>query len=432
MVGWSLYDFANTIYSMNILSLYLKRWIVEDLGREGLYYDIAFSGSMLLTGILMPALGAFSDHSGKKKLFLFLFTFFCCLSTGLLPLIPLSAFAVLLILFAASNFFYEGGMVFYNSLLYSVAEGEKARLISGVGVAWGYLGSIVGMILVLPAVTGSLFGQKIPGIEGYGKAGAFLPTAIFFFLFSIPLFLWVKERKSLLHEGKIKIKKAYQEVWQGIKETGKYPGVMRFIVADYFFEDAVATVILNIGIFSSLVLGFSDADLTVFLIVSTLSAMVGSFAIGKLSQGRSLKRLMFLIIWGWLLTLGLFIVVEDQVVIYLLGSALGVLLGGLWTVSRPLLAERVPREELGRFFGLYSLSGRAAAVFGPIIWGVTVYFFSPDRVAGKTLAAIFGLNEAQAAKLPYRCAVISLMIMMSIGLMIFRKLPERTQTFDDK
>jgi UMF1 family MFS transporter len=74
VVGWSLYDFANTIYSMNILSLYLKRWIVEDLGREGLYYDIAFSGSMLLTGILMPALGAISDHSGKKKLFLFLFS----------------------------------------------------------------------------------------------------------------------------------------------------------------------------------------------------------------------------------------------------------------------------------------------------------------------------------------------------------------------
>ncbi|MEW6014364.1 MAG: MFS transporter [Candidatus Zixiibacteriota bacterium] len=432
VVGWSLYDFANTIYSMNILSLYLKRWIVEDLGREGLYYDIAFSGSMLLTGILMPALGAISDHSGKKKLFLFLFTLFCCLSTGILPLIPLSAFALLLILFSVSNFFYEGGMVFYNSLLYSVAEGERARLISGVGVAWGYLGSIVGMILVLPAVTGTVFGLKIPGINGYGKAGAFLPTAVFFFLFSIPLFLWVKEQKNLIKKGSIRIKKAYQEVWQGIKETGKYPGVMRFIVADYFFEDAVATVILNIGIFSSLVLGFSDADLTVFLIISTLSAMVGSFLIGKLSQGRSLKRMMSSIIWGWLMTLGLFVVIENQVVIYLLGSALGIFLGGLWTVSRPLLAERVPREELGRFFGLYSLSGRAAAVLGPIIWGVTVYIFSPERTAGNALAAMFDLNGAKAAKLPYRCAVISLMIMMGIGLIIFRKLPERNQALHDK
>ena len=201
--------------------------------------------------------------------------------------------------------------------------------------------------------------------------------------------------------------------------------MLRFLVADYFFEDAVATVILNIGIFSSTVLGFTDENLTVFLIISTISAIFGSFMIGRISQDISLKKLMAAIIWGWIITLILFLMIENRVMVYVLGSVIGVLLGGLWTVSRPLLAEMVPRNELGRFFGLYSLSGRAAAVIGPLIWGVTVYMFSTSRKAGMILTDWFNLTEEAAVRLPYRLAIVSLIIMMVIGLIIFRKLPEK-------
>lgn len=410
---------------MNILSLYLKRWIVEDLGRDGLYYDIAFSASMLLTGLVMPALGSLSDHSGKKKLFLFLFTLSCCISVGIIPVVHAGQIMIVMLVFGLSNFFYEGGMVFYNSLLYSVSEGNHARFVSGVGVAIGYFGAVAGMILVLPFVTGKIFGIEIPGLSNGGKAASFLPTSILFLFFSIPIFLWVKERRNLLKSGKVNFRKAYSEVWDGIRNTKKYPGVMRFLVADYFLEDAVATVILNIGIFSSFVIGFTDSNLTLFLTISTISAMIGSYFIGLIAQKLSLKKMMTLIIWGWILILLLFILIENQFIIYFLGSMLGVLLGGLWTVSRPLLAEMVPHDELGRFFGLYSLSGRAAAVVGPVIWGVTVYLFAPSRPLGKIFSELLALTPESSAKLPYRFAVISLVVMITIGLIIFRKVPDR-------
>jgi UMF1 family MFS transporter len=428
VISWSLYDFANTIYSMNILSLYFKRWVVEDLGRDGLYYDITFSVSMLLTGILMPALGAISDHFQKKKLFLFLFTLSCCLSVGIIPLFPASLFIAVIMFFGLSNFFYEGGMVFYNSLLYSVSHGREARFVSGFGVALGYTGSIVGMILVLPWVTGGIFGLDLPGIDAGGKPGSFLPTAALFFIFALPAFICVKEESQSAVRTRIKIKSAYQEVWQALKDTKRYPGVLRFLIADYFFEDAVATVILNMGLYSSIVIGFSDSDLTIFLIISTISAMVGSFLIGRLSQAVSLKKTMSAIIWGWVVTLVLFLAIDNTTVIYILGSLVGILLGGLWTVSRPLLAEMVPKSELGRFFGLYSLSGRAAAVVGPVVWGVIVYVFNTSRPLGSALADAVGLTGEAAAKLPYRLAILSLVVMMSIGLFIFRKVPERGET----
>jgi UMF1 family MFS transporter len=334
-------------------------------------------------------------------------------------------FIIIIILFAISNFFYEGGLVFYNSLLYSVSEGKEARLVSGFGVALGYTGSILGMILVLPFVSGSVFGLEISFIEGGGKAASFLPTAVLFALFAIPTFLWVKEKKELIKNGKTEIKKAYQDVWEGIKNSKRYPGVMRFLIADYFFEDSVATVNLNIGIFSSLVLAFSDAELSIFLIISTISAMIGSFIIGKISQSFSLKKMMVSIIFGWIICLLVMVFAQSRLIIYITGSCIGVLLGGLWTVSRPLLAEMVPKNELGRFFGLYSLSGKAAAVIGPLVWGSVVYLFNPERPLGDFAVGLLGLTEDAATKLPYRLAVISLIFMMVIGLIIFRKLPEK-------
>lgn len=423
VIGWSMYDFANTIFSMNILSLYFKRWVVEDLNYDGLYYDLSYSGSMLLAGLIMPALGAISDQSNKKKIFLFLFTFACCLALGLIPLIPVSLIMAIVIVFGLSNFFYEGGLVFYNSLLYTVSDGKEARIVSGFGVALGYFGSLVGMILVLPFVTGGIYGLNISWIEGWGKTGSFLPTAILFFLFALPLFMTVKETERPPVKKSMGIRKAYTNVWEGIKDTKKYPGVLRFLIADYFFEDSVATVILNIGIFSSLVIGLSDTDINTFLIISTLSAMIGSYLIGRLSAKRSLKRCMSLVIWGWLFALTLFAFSENIIIIYLLGSVIGILLGGLWTLSRPLLAEMVPRHELGRFFGLYSLSGRSAAVIGPIIWGLLVFIFNPARPAGAFLSTFLNLSAEASAKLPYRIGVLSLVLIMATGLYIFRKVP---------
>ncbi len=431
VISWSMYDLANTIFSMNILSRYFKPWVVEDLGKDGLYYDIPYAASMLVAGLLMPALGALSDQSAKKKLFLLFFTVSCCLALGIIPLLPLSLFIIMVVLFAASNFFYEGGMVFYNALLYSVAEGTHARLISGFGVAMGYFGAMVGLILVAPFADGIVFGIDV---IGEGSAGVFLPTAIIFFILALPTFIWVKEKEWKRTKKKKSIKDAYRDVWEGIIETRKYPGVMRFLIADYFFEDSVATVILNIGVFSSIVLGLEGGSIDAFLITSTVSAMIGSLILGRLAKGFNLKSMMTSIIWGWIVVLILFIFIQNLYLIYVLGSITGILMGGLWTVSRPLLAEMVPLQELGRFFGLYALSGRAAAILGPIIWGTIVYVFSPERSAGIWLAGALSIPEEGRARLPYQLAIAALVIIMMIGLYIFRKVPKvghRVETIDE-
>jgi UMF1 family MFS transporter len=111
-------------------------------------------------------------------------------------------------------------------------------------------------------------------------------------------------------------------------------------------------------------------------------------------------------------------------VVWILGSVVGILLGGLWTTTRPLLAELVPRDELGRFFGLFSLSGRAAAVVGPLVWTAVVYLFQPGRPLGRAAIEMLNLDIEAAVALPYRAGVLSLVIMIVVGLIIFRKVPD--------
>ncbi len=390
VLAWSMYDFANTIFSMNIISLYLKRYIIEDLGKDDRYFDIPYALSMLFAALLLPALGAISDHSTKKKLFLFLFTMTCCISIGLMAFVPSSMFIMLIVLFIISNFSYEAGQPFYNSLLYSVADGKDARFVSGIGVAMGYIGSVLGMLIVLPFVTGSLFGLEIPFLEGGGKSASFLPTAFLFALFAVPLFLSVKE-KEVKETRKVTLIDGYKDVWDGVKSTKKYPGVLRFLIADYFFEDAVTTVILNIGIYCSIVIGLQETEITQFLIISTISAVAGSFILGKIAQYYSLKKMLHYIILGWIIALLCLVMTDNRSFVWILGSVVGVLLGGLWTTSRPMLGELVPHNELGKFFGLFSLSGRAAAIVGPLVWTTVVYLFNSERFLGIKTAELFNL-----------------------------------------
>ena len=427
VIGWSLYDFANTIYSMNIVSIYLKRYIVEDLHKSNAWFDVSISISMALSAIFLPALGAMSDHATKKKLFLFLFTLTCCVAVGSMALVPTGALSVLVLLFIVANFSYEAGQPFYNSLLYSVAEGKQARFISGLGVAVGYIGSSLGVMLVLPFVTGSLYGLEVPFISGWGKTGSFVPTAILFMIFALPLFLWVRE-KPVKDKRRVSMRQSYREVWEGLKATKRYPGVLRFLIADFFFEDAAMTVILNMGLYCAVVLEMDDSMITTFLAVAATTAVFGSLIIGKIAQHTSLKHNVRLIVIGWIICLVLFISTSNMTMLWILASVVGILLGGLWTTTRPMLAELVPEEELGKFFGIFALSGRAAAVVGPLLWTVTIILFDQDGRLGVLFAEKWNLSPSAIVALPYKMGISSLAIMMIVGLWIFQRVPHTSRS----
>jgi len=148
--SWAVYDFANTIFSMNIVSMYFPLWITQDLGGRDIYYSIGLSVSTLAAGLTMPAIGVLSDQMGRRIPFLIGLTLICvaftagiAASTGLVAAIAM---------FAAANYGYQAALAPYDALLPEVSRGERVGWVSGLGVAMGYVGSIGGLYMVKPFV----------------------------------------------------------------------------------------------------------------------------------------------------------------------------------------------------------------------------------------------------------------------------------------
>ncbi len=438
--SWLLYDFANTIFSMNIITMYFAQWVVIDQGQGDLWYAIPYSISMGITALTMPILGAVSDLLGNRKRFLIILSLSCIgcmLAIGILVgVLDLSSplFIICMVLFVIANVSYEGAIVFYNALLPGVATPRTLGAVSGWGVALGYLGAIVGLVTVFPFVEGSVFGLDIAGLPGWGRSGAFIPTAILFFLFALPTFIWVREYSAGAHghTGRGLLRKSFDRLVGGLRATKKYPGVLRFLIADYFFEDAIATVIVFMAIYTEKAMGFPDQDKIVLFMISTVSAIAGSLFWGWLTDWLRPKRALRLAVWGWIGTLCIAAFTTNATVFWILGSFIGIFLGAVWTSSRALLIGLVPSDVIGQFFGLYALSGRAAAIIGPLIWGGIIAVFAVDTGAGETLrdwADSVGLGDSALLResIQYRLAVLVMAGIMALGLIIYRRIPDPLQ-----
>jgi UMF1 family MFS transporter len=419
-VAWAFYDFANTIFSMNVLTMYLAQWVVVDRGVEDVWYSLAYSVSMALVALTLPILGALADQkTGGRLRFLLGFTISAVLGTVVIGLAATkspgnAAVPLALLAFAMANYAFQGSLVFYNSLLPLVSTPATIGRVSGFGVALGYLGAIAGLLLVSPFVDG-----KIPftGIElGWppagGRAAAFIPTAFFFALFALPLFLRLKTDRLPGHEGgppdavRPGWKAAVKGVMEGIRDTSRYPGVRRFLIANYLFVDAINTVILFMAVYAQEVMGMPDSVKITFFIVATTGAVIGSLLLGQASDRFGPRRVLGWVLGGWVVALSTVALTRETGLFWAAGVLVGVCLGGTWTTSRALLANLTPPEAHGRFFGLYALSDKAAAVIGPLVWGIIVW-------AGKPLGP-----------LRYRLAVGSLVLFVLGGLFLLRGVPE--------
>ena len=191
---------------------------------------------------------------------------------------------------------------------------------------------------------------------------------------------------------KIDIKATFKEVIDSISNTKKYPGVLRFLVAKFFYEDAIQTVIIFMAVYTQKVMGFSSENTTNFFILIIPSVVIGSALFGMLTDHFGPKKVLIFVLIGWIVSLTALIITMKIWLFWVLGALIGVFMGSTWTSARPLLISLVPKEMLGEFFGLYSLSGKLAAIFGPLVWAAMVSVFNDYGDVFKYKSAILALN----------------------------------------
>lgn len=381
VVSWVLYDFANTIFSMNIVSLYFTLWVVNVMGGTDGQYSLANSASMAVILFISPLLGALTDQAPRRMPFLVAATVICVGGTLLLGRAGLMAS---LIAFVIANIAYQAGLQFYDSLLPEVSTEENRGRIGGIGIGVGYLGSLIGV---------AIGGAILSGVELLPAAGqtsryqlVFTVSALLFLAFAIPCFLFVRERRRDDRNFDLAaVRAAARQVASTFRSLNQYPGLARFLIGRFFYTDAVNTVILFMGVYVSNELGFSSQQVTRVLLLAIVFAFVGGLLLGRMVDRIGPKRTLdrVLILWSgvfvWTAAVG--ILDLPGVLFWPAACLAGVALGGTWAADRPLMLQLTPPERVGEFYGLYGMIGRFAAITGPLIWALVVDVLDLGRPA---------------------------------------------------
>jgi UMF1 family MFS transporter len=393
--SWALYDFANTIFSMNIVSTYFVLWLTVDKNCPELYYSLAFSVSIFCAAVSMPVLGEISDRLKRRVPFLIAFTLGCIFFTALLGLVKGVFWALLF--FALANFCYQLAFVPYNALLPQVSTSSQTLgRTSGLGVSLGYLGAIIGINAVKP------FHDR------YGISATFLPTAGLFLLFALPSFIFIKDLPHRHVPGfELQIKSAFQRLRRNLHQIRQQPSLFRFLISAFLCLNGVNTVIIYMGVYARRVINFDVGEIVYFMSVSTVFAMAGSYAFGHLTDHWGSKKTFTLVIKLWCLTVFLATIAVSRWMFWLIGPLAGICMGATWVSVRTMLIEMVPEDKLGQMFGLFGLAGRFAAILGPIIWGLIVNCFF-----------------VRLGPFKYRLALASVFIFIFAGYLVFQKVPD--------
>ncbi|KGR92244.1 MFS transporter [Ureibacillus massiliensis 4400831 = CIP 108448 = CCUG 49529] len=415
ILSWAFYDFANTIFSSNINTIFFPFYMDEVLGTNEVMQQVASTfisyanavASFFIV-IFSPLFGVWIDNTGYKKRFIVWFASLSIFFTFMMGIfaeinndilyagIPLSL-CLTVISFVIAKFFFNSSLVFYDSMMSDLGTKKEMPLISGFGVAIGYFGTIVGLLVYLLVSDGN-----------YHRA--FIPTAILYLIFSLPLFFINKDHPKPKSERKpIKFLDGYKEIIRTFKEMKMYKSVFIFMIAYFFLNDAIATTIAMMTIYATAIVGFTSGEFILLYLVSTVSTIIGSFLFGNIAKAIGARKAVSVVAVIMIFALIVAVFATDKWMFWIAGSLFGVSLGSMWVTSRTLIVELTPEEKRGQFFGLFAFSGKVSAIIGPAIYGtVTLLLKDYGDIAS-------------------RVALGSLIIMTVIGLLVHLKVKQQTQ-----
>jgi MFS transporter, UMF1 family len=395
--AWSLYDFANTIFSYAIVSTAIGLWLTDDSrfgqGPGQLVLSIAILVSVGLNAVVSPVLGALSDRAGRRLPFLLLFTVLTIVPSAIIGFTPAIVGAVL---FVIANFAYQAALIYYDATLTMVSRPETRGRLSGIGVGVGYMGTIFAAVTLL-----ALGITDIPD-------PIFLVAGVLFTVFAIPIFLVVRDAPGAAGE-RVTLADAIASLGQlraTIAHARIVPGLPRFLLGRFFYSDAVNTLIVVMSVVAVKAVGLTQGQWLATTVLLTVVAILASFGWGWLVDRVGPKKTLLTVLGSWVIglvlgtiSLGLAGTTPGMALFVVAGAILGSGLGGVQVADRVFMVRLSPPARLGEFFGLYGLVGKGSQVIGQLLYGVILFLLFDTMGNGA-----------------YQVAILSLLLTMGIGL----------------
>jgi UMF1 family MFS transporter len=376
--AWAFYDFANSGYTTVVLTTIYSAYFVAvvagsvttmSAGTATLLWTLAVAIANLCVLVSAPVVGAIADYRATKKKFLLVTTVCCVLSTALLAFAGPGQVVLGMTLLILSAIAFSAGENLIAAFLPEIAHSDNMGRISGYGWSLGYFGGLLTLGICLAYINWA---------SGRGQGAAdyvpvtLLVTAAIFALAAAPTFLWLRERATPrpLPGGLSYVKIGLDQVRKTLVSASHHRDLFRFLACLTLYQSGVATVVVIAAIYAQEVMGFDSQQLIILIMVVNLTAAVGAFAFG-FAQDRfgSVPTLAVgLLVWVAAVTVTFF--ADEPADLWFAGNLMGLAMGATQAGGRALIGQLTPVERSGEFFGLWGLASRAAAILGPLSYGI--------------------------------------------------------------
>ena len=393
VISWALYDWANSAFATTVMAGFFPIFFKEywNVGVEAttstFRLGLANSIASLIIVAMAPLLGAIGDQGGVKKKFLLFFAAMGVVMTGSLFFVARGAWHIAVLIYIVGIIGFSASNVFYDSLLISVAPSGKEDMVSALGFGLGYLGG--GLLFacnVLMTLKPAWFGLTDAATA---VRISFLSVALWWAIFSLPIMIWVKEppthRKTsgwkMIGSGLLQLKTTFAEI-------RKLRVVFLFLIAYWLYIDGVDTIV-RMAVDYGMSLGFPADSLIVALLIVQFVGFPAAILFGKLGEKLGTKT-------SILLGLGVYIGVtvwgrfmDSPGEFYVLAVAIGLVQGGVQSLSRAFYSRIIPANRAAEFFGFYNMLGKFAAVIGPVLMGLVGVLTGNPRHSILAIAVLF-------------------------------------------
>ena len=396
--AWAFNDWANSAFATTVLvgffPIFFKQYWAKDVGATDatLYLGLGNSAAALVVMLVSPWLGALADRLGAAKRFLAVFTVLGVLATFTLAFIGAGQWHLAILVFALASIGFFGSLTFNDALLLSVANADESDRVSSFGYGLGYLGGgLLFLVNVAMVLKPELFGlaDKVAATRA-----AFISVALWWLLVSIPLFLRVPEQRSASPQAV-----GWREIATTVRQIARHRPVWMFLVAYFLYIDAVGTL-AQMAVDFGLNLGFASDSLIKALLIVQFVSFPAAIGFGHLAGRIGTRRAIYLslvvyiavTIWGYFM--------QTEAQFYQMAAAIGLVQGGVQSLSRSFFSRLIPPAQAGQFFGFYNMLGKFAAVLGPSVVGIVAATTGNPRLSILALIAFFIIGIVVLARVP--------------------------------
>jgi UMF1 family MFS transporter len=399
--AWAIYDLAQAAFQATIVAAIFPIYF-QKVAAAGMPAAVATSRfawattwSIVIVAVITPLLGAMADYAPIKKTLLGVFTAIGVVSTAMMFFITRGDWYFALVLFVIGNVGVACAFVFYESLLPHLVGPEQLDIVSAAGYGIGYIGG--GVMLAIDLLLMSKpewFGLADRGVA---VRVAFVGVAVWWLVFSIPIFRQVAEPPRRLesgeHAGQNALVTSIRRLVETFHELRLYRQAFMLLLAFLLYNDGIQTIIRMATTYGTEI-GIDETAMLVALLVTQFIGVPFAFIMGKFAESVGAKTAVFVGLGVYAVITLLAYFMHNAWQFFALATMVGMVQGGTQALSRSLFASMIPRHKSSEFFAFFGVFERYAGILGPAIFAWMAAHSGTSRNAILSVLAFFVIGAA--------------------------------------